>query len=986
MSIKSVSSTNFNLPTPNSQPPAAPPPPTPSSGGLVLNLAGKRVAVISSFSSSSDPFQILDKLDQQISQFEKDTQSIPISYTPLSSSPPLAAPLPKEAAETDEVLRKVTAHVSNFSILYVLHWAIGQSANTEAIFEMTRRSVGESNANLKEMIFTHYNLSWFWRVVVHLVFFFCTFRGFFPKTIEEISKRLLQELRFCTTHALQGEGQKAELVPRLISESAAFLRTIRQAFEDYASNAPFPTPNPTLEDRINSAIEHLYNKSLYTLCVDASKTLIHQIIPTIEYKPGATWMNWTMNKIVRWFLRFNLPGIMEQALQKSNEAMSPHALPFVKAILETTKERLADFQKNMKIFTPHPGDFPGTENLPELVEQFLVLLNYGPSPTQSEIRQKMNQPPDKLLTAKFQAPLVQGLKLLFHYLARPENREPLFTNLLNLLDLPFTTAQHVTREEVQDLNEQLTNLGGEVFREILEETAEERIFAEPPSPDKTKQFTKEQFDMRKERALSTLKEMQTEGEDLCQKLNNSHSHLSAILSDLAKFKNQLKDFSFKEKAAQKQLDALSNAEKQAILLPLTPLYTEACNLMTPIGELQQKVKSLHLNTQERERAQKTLKTLHQFKTIRENLAAATSELLDFAKGASSSEREPIIQKLQNCLDQIGEILSSSLIQDPSFLQALQTTQEEYRQFILLQKVDQYLRAYFSENKRRRIPSLITNLLSHFPPSDQTALQPLIFSLQTPANVATKNRVTQQMQEIQRRIIDHLNTADQILGKTWPQLVFTAETRLMQAEREIETLDREMKELGLQIKNGIENMQRAAQEAAKEQQIYISKRQLVTGGITGAAMTASYLAGPVGGLIIGGLAYVLKSLGEKGAYIDSDTGDKQLPSWGDVGSSLILPTVATVAALAAPAAAPYVPRLAGAVAKMATTAAPLAPFVPVATAGVIASTIPSKTIEGATQKLQNPVMELFLKARAFLTNSYIYAGLQKVVLNRIHHFS
>lgn len=980
---------------------------------IVIN--NKRFAL--PFTSSSfpkDPYEELRKMDEEIREFERIQRNLPVNPAPPTKEIPSdLLPNPThaiQAAATDSELHKLTQHGTSFGVLYAMHWAIGLhegDQNIESIFEMTRRSVsqpGTQKPSLKELIFEkHKSLTLIQKITVHFVYFVCTFHKFFEKTINAYADAILKEMRTRLGSALlmssDGSNQP-QLVSDLIEKSANFLEIYREQIRAHGKGLPIVYEDgrkilyPTLNQRKEHAVDLFLGKSLENLCNEVSSTIVEKMAPTIEYKKGGTWINPLLNKIVRYFLKNNLPDIMKSVLEKSNKQIKPHKLPFITAIMHTIIDQLSDLQTvlNDNTLEIPPGQFPGTENLPEFVGKLLEVLEYGENPTQQQIiqiskQQELGKSTSQELIKKIEEPLLKSLNILLHHITKAENTEKMFTKFFELSNIPFTESQALSQTTVDHLNEDLLELAGQVFDKIVQDAAKEEARG-GMDYEKTKPYIEKQFSSRKEGIQTILTQLEQKSIALQRRLENmSAQSVSPILRDLEDLTAHLKTLSSEEKIKRKDLNILGGAEKEAVLRPLLPIFSKARQIMNLILNIQKEVQTYLDKAPYHLSCSQLMDEIQAIQIIKFKAGKLTTDLLQLPNSAPAKERVELVQKIeatnqelalslthiQNIYLQIEPALTENDRRElQEFQTSLKETNEKYGQFILLQQLDHDIRAFLRRDGRKNLPAIINGLLAQFPSQDRSRLEPIILQLRPPVNPAATAEVSRHMenlktvmQEIQMRVIHDLNRAEKRIHQATPLIEEQIGKLLIEHTDQQKMANSNLNRLSLEINKEIEEMRALTESAIAEEQHHLTDQQRENMlGVLGLGVGAALLAAGAGPLTAGaftGVATGFTNLLEQGVVVAKPLWEK-----GPLGE---LAMNGAIGAITTQIASSYL--------------GPLGMMVPT-TLGLAQAgrNIFPKAIQGGKDHALEQVMQIFRNAYDLIRNEHFYKAAEKIALAEV----
>jgi hypothetical protein len=952
-----------------------------------------------------NPYAALSQLEAQATAFGRIQQTLPF-VEPLSTSTPQnissasATSLSAQVAQTQAELRKLSRQLSSFTILYALHWAANKTNDDQVaeIFEMTHRAAEPGAPSLKQLVFNQYaNLNCFRRLLVHVLYFICTFRGLVEKTIEAYANQLVAEGRSGLTRALEvaDESQSSLAIPDLIDDFGAFFRAYADATIAHAKGIPLiglngaAIPHPTLRQYKEITIQRLYGKSLRTLCSEITLTLVRKIAPKVEYKKGAWILNPLMNGAVKWFLRLQLPSVLNSALQKVTEETKPYKRPFVKAICEVLIDLLEDLKKTHEEgdLDPPPNPFPGTKDAPALVAEFLRVLDIGEHATRREVLalaalQEQNLAPDDIHEALGEA-LTKGVNAALYYLARPENREKTLTKTIRLLGIPFSATQHVTKKQLDTVEGQLSELGRQLVESFVEEAVEDKL-RQGPRRDVVDRVADRQFATRKRAAQELSAKLERTQATIAQHLQR---HTLAqpngwveIQKELIAAKDTLTHFALVEQQSRAEFAHLPAADQEAILRPLLPIYDQTQNAMAQLLEFEQALRVYYSSSVLSADYRELYTFLERLDASYNQGLEAANLLSQMGNEASTEQRRALHTQLENSTQQIresivhfeqilariqGELTREESASFTGFLNSCRAMEAHFQQVSALHHFDLQLRFYL--DNPRAAPKPLD--LARFTPAHQAALSPLIIALGAHRSDTPNPQIIQalgaQLSHMQYEMLSAtVATQRQIQHSQIPLHMRRLAGIRQQQQQDIQVglvarLDRACQHLA-QTSGAVQDL---IENAQREHHYQITDNVLGAGaGAVGAAAGAILTPiVPGAGLLIP--AAVGAANGSVEPIVSSSLGQPV---------SYIQPALSAAAGIGA--------------------ATLLAPFVgPIAAAAVVGGgglawtglRARGRAVTQAKTTVVGPILTLlFERGRGFSTNDFVYKGTEKILLNRV----
>lgn len=499
-----------------------------------------------------------------------------------------------------EYQKQLTEQLTIFATLLQMRARSGcgeKEKNNLALISLVKRATAGGNPPSVWTLFTeHYKPTFFQKI--QAAWFYCIY--------------YLTSLISNTVNAYLGESIKNvidDFVKTSVETRALFfstsLRNINQfliadiqASKDFA----YEKDHGDREAYQDRAIERHYGFSLSELCRKFSEKKVEEYSPQVEFfkdfkgipilKWGFQAFEWFVNRFIiqRSMKSWILPGVLESAVNTGIEATQPHNLPFSLSMtrfftgrLEVLRRKLEEKDKN-----PKPGNFPGTEALPETIKYLklaLALEKRRTSPeekpvTPLELRRKFEEIEAnkgwglKPKIAKgIENSIVESGNLLFNYLH--ENAEELCALALEQSLSPFkaeVSDQVLLEAEYRAEKLKLLRTAKAVFKELVDRGVSEAING--TDAEDSWQIANDSFDDQREIARISIEELSAICARMAQKIGDSREAPTPennVQTDIASIL-QIMQVLAGRKEFQEEFDHVKDVDKNAIRRIFTPLF------------------------------------------------------------------------------------------------------------------------------------------------------------------------------------------------------------------------------------------------------------------------------------------------------------------------------------------------------------------------------------------------------------------------------
>ncbi len=321
--------------------------------------------------------------------------------------------------------------------------------------------------------------------------------------------------------------------------------------------------------------------------------------------------------LLNWFLRWAmkskiLPPIFADGIDQGIDATAKHNLPFSIALTKFFSEKLEELRQEIE----KPGErepsktslfpTPAVKHLGDLVKEILVMLDQASINSKDDLQKRKLQP--KTLNPEFQQQLEEAItdnsKILFEYLAQPENAETLFCQLFELASSAFSDSKVSTDDEYVKHRDQLKNDiqdleedADQVFEKLLNKSVAEKVKGN--QSEKAKKRADLKFRDQKQEAAEAFSQLHDLSQTMLSRIKapdekpeNAAVPVN-IHAEIASFAQIMKTFAHREKA-NLQAEGLDDADREAMHRVLTPLYQKAASIEGELASLQ-KFQEKHLN-------------------------------------------------------------------------------------------------------------------------------------------------------------------------------------------------------------------------------------------------------------------------------------------------------------------------------------------------------------------------------------------------------
>ena len=511
-------------------------------------------------------------------------------------------------AATDLERKNLSENLVYFIPLYAMATFGGiDDPDPAAIIKMVREASTPGpdgvKPSVKEVFYRHYGdrLNLVPRIKIWLFNLLGSTR-FFSLTIDAYMKHILGEMRVRLSDARWVE--KGENNERLIDDLIHLLDVYKNATFNYADARE---TSGTLPKYREMASNRMFNVSMEKLSVEFSNVIVKHLSPDVDYFGGSWFIprfgNWVMNSFIRALVRYYLPKGVLSTIDQAKDVTKPYHLPFSKALTDTVELQLQKLMDSLdEKSAPPPIPLPGTKRLNSMIENLFYVVQFAKLDSQQSIqtkRQVLDEKRkaleekknsggiDEKIQQGIQDSTLKGAQILLRHLAEPENSEEMFTKFFQLANAPFARGEVVTPESFQESKDKLELMARNLGKTLAKKAMEEELLA--ARPEQVEISADQAFKAHRIDALRTATLLDGFSQSAALKikeLEKGWTPESDILRDLDSMDRVVKVFSTKEQIA-KDLKNLSEADREGILRPLTPLYQNIESLTARLLRLQE---------------------------------------------------------------------------------------------------------------------------------------------------------------------------------------------------------------------------------------------------------------------------------------------------------------------------------------------------------------------------------------------------------------
>ncbi len=277
------------------------------------------------------------------------------------------------------------------------------------------------------------------------------------------------------------------------------------------------------------------------LCQQFSIKIINAFSPHVEFFKN--WKNHSfgrhfsflyspieglLNKFLRYVMKKKiLPSVMASAIEEGIDATAKHNLPFSIALTDFVSSKISELDdmidkpaantSNVTLFPP-----PSIPNLNKFVEALLPVLDQvSLKPEDFKLKQKPKAfNPD--LQKEIEAAIVDNSKLLFQYLAQPQNAEALFAQLFQISNSAFSNnAERIdyNKQKIQ-LEKRIKELKKDakhVFKKMVLKSVNDKIKGQP---EQAKEKAELAFHDEKQEAIEAFSQLKDLSQSMVARLRD----------------------------------------------------------------------------------------------------------------------------------------------------------------------------------------------------------------------------------------------------------------------------------------------------------------------------------------------------------------------------------------------------------------------------------------------------------------------------------
>jgi len=602
----------------------------------------------------TDPKVPLTDLDQKIGAFERTHTLLghpvmQVKTTDLSlpnSSDTTPASLRKMEKTTDRNLEILIEKVSYLSILKVLHSFSGVvESDSSFLMTLVDEASRTKKPSLWKLFIGHYGpkISWWGRLKAGVLYaFLWSWIPIVPRTVEAYMKNMLSELRV----NLKENGEKRKkFINGLLEDADNFFEVYNGAAETYANdNARKGNLNYYRKQAIDLMLpknEAQPNQTADDLRMDLYRKLSASIVdhfsPKVRFGFLEGWLN---NRIKNTLRDTILPEVFLSISDEGKEATKRHNIPFFLALTRTLTAQVSKLQGKLEEDSSDPSTLGGIKNFESIVKKVLWAIDMAECKTVEEVRIKIEtlKEPETGIDAEvrggIQLGIQKGLAVLFDYLSKQENTEELFANLFESVAVPLSGNLPMNDKQWAEMTIEyegakilLKQAGSALSKQIVQEAVQDKVWG-GSVPEVTERMAQKIFAEHKIRGQETfeetlrlcdaIQEKIKQSKDFCVDETSIHTELGALASTLKAFENQERVKITTEQDPPPQIALLPNADREAILRVLYPLYEGSDQIMDLVLSLQS------LQRQHTARVQ-VARELRQIKEALEEIAASQTE-------------------------------------------------------------------------------------------------------------------------------------------------------------------------------------------------------------------------------------------------------------------------------------------------------------------------------------------------------------------------
>jgi hypothetical protein len=788
-----------------------------------------------------------------------------------------------------------------------------------------------------------------------------------PRTVDAYMKQIFSEMRKNLGGGKWAEnGQLNDALIRDLIELIEKYRAVTLEFaHDTSSNAP------SLDARRKEAMEKLFDEKMSKVYKQFSRTLlthlapkeVHYFAPTQQPFIGSIrrWCNKVIHSVVRFFLRVKvLPNALAAISSQAESAVKPYNRPFAHAVTQALAEQTEAMlvKIDQEALEPKPTPIPGTEHLPELVRALqgaVVLRGVSRAELLSQEREAGARSDfDREVSDGICDSVVSSVHMLAAYLIDPVANETIFSNMLNLLNRPFTATSSVSEAEYANVQEELERNMNQVGAALARRAVEEKVEAGARGP--VVAATNRVMDQRKGKLRKTAIALQELATSMRDTVNNQTPESAESVLRMVHSMALVCDVCSTHMQTSSDMAHLPPADQIAIQKPLRPVYESLVLVTRDMQEIDQIQIAQRKRRDERHLWEAIRRIIAMpLQTPQTSEAAATfailrSKLTELTVKLGVHHDD--VAQMRACIEEIEQTVNG--------LQNIEKLIQTRKQiWIEIQKIRFAIREQ-QPSARRRAVAAVRNLLAAIPGSpEKEQLERLI----------QQANQTHDVDDAWSAIKAHLQgglsrdraTSNQIIREEYTPRLQAAFARV---NEKIEVLSAQEADNLTEISRGADHLlehiadfRAAAEEAQCEAQYHCSGAH--GGVIAAAAMGAGYMLG--GPAAVTGLAGAAQALARS----------------PDALAQRDLRTVATNMGAGA-AAGVALSRTLSTIPGLSTVAA-----IPAAIVGIsAASQVSSQVLGAGTERVTTQIIDFSNGCKSFALSGHVVPWGIKAVLRRL----
>ncbi|HSX38942.1 MAG TPA: hypothetical protein VLE95_09025, partial [Chlamydiales bacterium] len=561
-----------------------------------------------SVSLPDDPKTSLTDLDIKIGMFERAQPHLAASFaqTKPIKKPPILPQTPLAVMEknTNRNLEVLSGKIAYLSILQVLHAYSGlPESDSPSLLNLVDDASRMSKPSLWRLFISHYGskISWWGRLKAAVFYAFTwSWIPIIPKTVDAYLKTMLKELR---ANLKEDVEKRNKFINGLLEDADTFFEIYNGAVETYANDG---ARKGKLSHYQNNAVQLMFVKdgsdlrtqSPASFRMDLSRKISASIVdhfgPKVSF--GFGFLDRLLNYLIKFTLREKiLPQVFLNITNEGKEAAKSN-IPFSIALTKTLITQISKLQGDLQQGDSDTSSLAGIgiKGFEPIVKKFLWSLDIAECKTVEEIRLKIEQlkRPENDINAevrkKIQMGIQTGLAAIFDYLSKQENTEELFATFFDSVSAPLSGHVPITEKQWIEMATEyegtkilLKQAGSSLCKQIVQTAVQDAVRG-GSNPAAIQKSAQKILSEHKFRGMEVFEELCQIGKTIEKKINQSKDFVGTendILKELEAMTSILKAFENTERVKitldqdpPPKIAALPNAEREAILRVLYPLY------------------------------------------------------------------------------------------------------------------------------------------------------------------------------------------------------------------------------------------------------------------------------------------------------------------------------------------------------------------------------------------------------------------------------